>query len=151
GHEADLVVAELVDVELLTAARAARGDHRLDLRVPQGPVEARPLPIQDLAANPEDHLRVRVAALRGGAGGGVALDDVDLGDRGVLRLAVLELAGHAAGLEEALAAGRLARLAGGQTGLRGLGGLAHDLLRLRRVGLHPVTELIADDALDEGL
>src|SRR5690606_22834265 len=88
---------------------------------------------------------------RGGTARGVALDDEHLGDRGVLRLAVLELAGHAAGLQEALAAGRLARLAGRQAGLRGLGRLAHDLLRLRGVGLHPVAELVADDALDEGL
>src|SRR5699024_3215265 len=112
----DLVIAELLEDELLADPRAERGDHRLDLRIAQGAVQPGLLHVEDLAAQRQDRLRVRVASLRRGTAGGVALDDEDLGDRGILRLAVLELARHPAGLQESLAAGRLPRLAGREPG-----------------------------------
>src|SRR6476620_2947999 len=112
GHQHDLVVAGLVDVEVLADARAERGDERLDLVVGEDLVDARLLDVEDLAADGQDRLRVRVAGLRGRAAGAVALDDEDLGEARVLALAVLELAGQAARLEQALAARGLAGLAG---------------------------------------
>src|SRR3712207_7617960 len=54
----------------------------------------------------------------------------DLGQLRILALAVLELAGHPAGLQQALAPGVGARLAGGEPGERGLNGLDRKSTRL---------------------
>ena len=58
-------------------------------------VEARPLDVQDLAAQRQDRLVLAVAALLGRAAGGVALDDEQLGLGGIALLAVGELARQA--------------------------------------------------------
>ena len=119
GHQHDLVVAQLVEVELLVDAGAERGDDRLHLGVGQHLVDAGLLDVEDLAADRQDRLDPRVAALAGRAAGRVALDDEDLALGGVGRLAVGQLAGQAAAAEQALAAaGQVARLAGGDPGLR---------------------------------
>src|SRR5438034_483612 len=76
-------------------------------------VERRLRDVEDLAAQGEDGLRAPVAARLGRAAGGVALDDVELALARVALLAVGELAGQPAAVERALAAHRLARLAGG--------------------------------------
>ena len=118
GHQHDLVVPGLLDVEVLADAGAERRDHRLDFVVAERAVEARLLDVEDLAAQRQDRLGLGVATLHGRAAGRVALDEEDLADRRVLARAVLELAGHAAALEQALAAGLLARLARGDARLR---------------------------------
>ena len=78
GHEDDLVVAELVEVELVADAGADRLDQRLDLLVLEHPVEAGALDVEDLPADREDGLRARIARLLGAAAGAVALDDEEL-------------------------------------------------------------------------
>ena len=51
GHDDDLVVAQLLHVEVVAAdAGAERGDQRADLLAPEHLVEARPLDVEDLAA-----------------------------------------------------------------------------------------------------
>jgi len=51
GHDDDLVIAQLLDVELVAAdAGAKRGDQRADLFGGQHFVEARPLDVEDFAA-----------------------------------------------------------------------------------------------------
>ena len=83
-----------------------------------------------------------------------AADDtpcVDLGLRRILGRAVLELARHAAGLQQPLAPGSLAGLARRQTSLRGADGLADDVLGVVRVALDPVPEFVSDHALHERL
>ena len=152
GHQHDLVVAHLLDAELLVDPGAEGGDDRLHLGVAQDLVDARLLDVEDLAADGKDRLYARVAALAGGAAGRVALDDEDLALLRVGRLAVAQLAGQAATTEQALAsAGQVARLAGSDArhrrGLR----LADDVLALGRVLLEPGTELVVDDALSEAL
>src|SRR5690606_10598359 len=102
-------------------------DERLHLVVGERLVQPHPLDVEDLAADRQDRLRLGVAALDGGAAGRVALDDEDLADRGVAARAVAELAGHAAALEDALAAGRLAGLARREPGGRRLHRLADDV------------------------
>ena len=89
GHEHDLVVPGLVGVEVLADAGAERRDHGLHLVVAEGPVEARLLDVEDLAAQRQDRLRLGVAALDGRTAGRVALDDEDLGERRVFARAVL--------------------------------------------------------------
>src|SRR5690606_30831166 len=117
----------------------------------QGPVEARALDVEDLAADRQDRLRPRVPPAHGRAARGVALDDEDLALLGAVRLAVAQLARHAAGLEQPLAAGGLARLARRDARLGRLDRLADDVAALVRVRVEPVGELLVDDALDERL
>ncbi len=76
--------------------------------------------VQDLAAQRQDGLELAVAALLGGAAGGVTLDDVDFAQRRVFFLAVGQLAGQAHAVEHALAARHFAGLAGGFAGARRL-------------------------------
>jgi hypothetical protein len=72
----------------------------------------------------QDRLELAVAPLLGRAAGGVALDDVQLAQRRILLLAVGQLAGQAQPVQDALAAGHLARLARRLAGPRGLDDLA---------------------------
>ena len=152
GHQHDLVVAQLVEVELLVDAGAERGDDRLHLGVGEHLVDAGLLDVEDLAADRQDRLDPRVAALAGRAAGRVALDDEDLALLGVGRLAVRQLAGQAAAAEQSLAgAGQVAGLAGGDPGRRRGLRLADDVLALGGVLLEPGAELVVDDALHEAL
>ena len=82
GHDDDAVVAQLVDVEFVAAdAAAERGDQRADFGRGDHLVEARVLDVQDLALQRQDGLGATVAALLGGATGGITLDDEDLRQR----------------------------------------------------------------------
>ena len=146
----DLAVAQLGDVEVLADAGAEGGDEAADCVGGQGPVQARLLHVEDLAADRHDRLVLGVAAADGGAAGRVTLDDEDLGVRGALRGAVAQLARHGGGLQDALAAGGLAGLAGGQARGGGLGGLGDDGAGVTGVGVQPVTQLPVDRLLDEG-
>ena len=112
AHDDQLVVAQLVDVEVVLAdAGAERGDHRLDLVGRQHLVEARLLDVQDLPLERQDGLELPVAPLLGRAAGGIALDQEELGELGVALRAVGELAGEVRGVERALAPRQVARLA----------------------------------------
>ena len=88
-HDDDLVVAQLLHVELIPDARPQGGDHGLELVVAIHLVHPGLLHVQHLAPQGEDGLEPGVAALDGGAAGGVALDDVDLAQAGVPLVAVL--------------------------------------------------------------
>ncbi len=79
GHDDDLVVPELREIELLADAGARRGDERLDLLVAEHLVDTRTLDIEDLAADRQDRLEARVARLLGAAAGAVTLDDEEFG------------------------------------------------------------------------
>ncbi len=152
GHQDDLVVAQLVDVELVLHAGAERIDDRLDLPVLQDLVQPGLLDVQDLAADRQDRLGARVSSTLGRATGGVALDDEDLALERVVGRAVGQLAGQRSTSEQALAvACHLTRLAGGDAGGGGGLRLADDVLALDGVFLEPVGELVVDDALDEAL
>ena len=101
GHDDDLVIADLVDVErafllAIADARADGGDEVLDFPVLQRAVEAGLLDVEDLAAQRQDRLGAAVAALFGGATGGVTFDNIELGFRGIALRAVGEFAGQAA-------------------------------------------------------
>ena len=95
GHDDDLVVAQLVDVEFLAAdAGAECRDQRADFSGAQHLVEARALDIEDLAAQRQHGLVLAVAGLLGGTAGRVTLDDEDFGLRRIALLAIGELAGQ---------------------------------------------------------
>ncbi len=72
-------------------------------------------------------------------------------ERGVALRAVGELAGQVRGVERALAAGEVARLARGLAGARGLDALLDDPPRLARVLLEVLGELLVDHLLDPAL
>ena len=149
GHHDDLVVAQLLDVEVLgTDPGPQRGDQRAELGRAQHLVEPRALHVQDLAAQRQDRLEPPVARLLRRSARGIALDDEELRARRIAFLAIRQLARQGRDVERALAPGQLARLAGGFPGGRGLDHLGDDPLGLARVLLEPVAQLLADDALD---
>ena len=158
-HDDDLVVAGFVGVEAadglaaLADAGADGGDQGPDFLVGEHLVQAGLLGVDQLAAEGEDGLVAAVAALFGGAAGGVALDDVELGVLRVAFGAVGEFAGQAAAGEGAFADG-LAGLAGGLAGAGGVQGLVHDAFADLGVGLEILGEALVaegtDDALDLG-
>ena len=151
GGEDDLVVARVLEVELLVDAGADRRDHRLDLDVREHLVDPALLDVQDLAAERQHRLGRAVAGLLGRAAGRVALDDEDLRVARVLDRAVGELAGKRRVLERRLAPGEVARLAGCVAGAGSVNGLRDDPLRVGRVLLEELAELAVDGLLDEAL
>src|SRR5581483_12017885 len=140
GEQDDLVVPGVVEVELVGDARPDGGDQRLDLLVLQHPVDPGPLDVEDLPPDRQDRLELPVPRLLGRAAGGVALDDEQLRLAGIARGAVGQLARHRRRLQQRLAPGQVAGLAGGHPGPGGLGHLRHDLLRLGGVLLEPVPQ-----------
>ncbi len=151
GHDDDLAVPELGDVEVLADAAAEGGDECADLLEAEHLVDAGLLDIEDLALEGEDGLGLDIASLGGAAAGGVTLDQVELGALEVLGLAVPELVWHGAGFEGGLAACELAGLAGGLAGLRGEHALQAEPLGLAGVFLHPDLERLGDGRADEAL
>ena len=128
-----------------------RGDDRLDLLGAQHLVEARLLDVEDLAAQRQDRLELAVAAHLGGAAGAVALDQEELGELGVPLGAVGELAGEVRGVEDALAAGELARFPRRFARARRFDALLDDPLRDSRVLLEKGPELVVHHLLHPAL
>ena len=149
GHDDDLVVAQLVDVEFLAADAGAQGrDKGSDLGGTQHLVEAGALDVEDLATQWQHRLVLTVAGLLGGAAGRVTLDDEDFGLRRVALLAVGKLAGKRGDIEGTLAPRELARLARGLAGGGGLDHLGDDGARLGGMLLEPCAKLLVDEVLD---
>src|SRR6185436_14071364 len=107
------------------------------------------LGVDHLAAQGQDRLERAVSGVDGGAAGGVALDEEQLGRGGVADLAVGQLARQRRALERALAPGQLARLARRLTRARSRDRLVDDPLRVARVLLEVLGETLIDGLLDE--
>ena len=150
-HQNNLVVARLLNIEVITNAGAESGNHRLNLGVGESTVQASALDVQDLTAQRQNSLGVRVTTLNSRTTRRVTLHQVNLRDRRILRGAVLELTGHGAGLQQALTAGRLTCLTGCNTRLSGGDCAANNILRHRGVTAEPVAEVIVHLTLGEGL
>ena len=80
-----------------------RGDQRLHFGVLQHLIETRFLHVDDLAFDREDRLETPVAPLLRRTACGVALDDVELGQRGIALGAVRQFAGQTSAGERAFA------------------------------------------------
>ena len=105
--------------------------------------------VQHLAPEGKDGLEARVAALCGRAACGVALDDVNFGERRVAVVAVAELVRHLTGFEARLAADGLTGLSGRLTRTVGHHGLFEDDLADRRIFLKEFRQLRRHDGADE--
>ncbi|CAB5033276.1 unannotated protein [freshwater metagenome] len=77
GHQNDLVIAGILEVELACDPGADCSDQSLNFGVLEHLVDPRLLDVENLAAQRQDGLRVAVAALLGRAAGGVTLDYED--------------------------------------------------------------------------
>ena len=76
GHQHDLVVAQLGEVEVVVDAGAECGDDGLDFGVLQCAVDAGLLDVDDLSAERQDRLELRVAAALGGAAGRITFHHI---------------------------------------------------------------------------
>ena len=101
--------------------------------------------VQNLAAQGQNRLDVSATAVLGRTACRVALYDEELGQLGIAHRAVGELTGQGRRLEQALAAGRLARLAGGVARLAGLLRLLDDLARGLGMLLQVIGEAVGHD------
>ncbi len=151
GHDDDVVVAELVDVEVLAAFDAAteRRDQRADLRARKHLFEARALDVEDLSAQRKNRLEAAIAPLLRTAARRVTLYDVELALGCILALAVRELAGKSARIEDALSLHHLARTPGRLAGTRREHRLFDDALAGLWILFEVLAELLVDDALDD--
>ena len=99
GHDDDLVVARLGDIEVAAVAgtrrdaAADRGDERLDGVARERTVVAHALDVQNLAAQGQNRLDVSATAVLGRTACRVALYDEELGQLGIAHRAVGELTG----------------------------------------------------------
>ena len=153
GHDDDFVVAELFQVEgafalAVADAGADGGDHGADFGVLEHLVQPGLLDVDELAADGEDGLEAAVAALFGGAAGGIAFDDVKLGVGRVAIGAIGQLAGQAAAGEGAFAHG-VAGLAGGFAGAGGHEAFVNNFFSDGGIGVEEAHQALIDDGGDQ--
>ena len=92
-HDDDAVIPQLVHIEVVAPDAAAQcGDQSADFRGRQHFVEARLLDVEDFSLERQDGLGAPVAALLGRAAGGIAFHQEHFRERGILFLAIGELA-----------------------------------------------------------
>ena len=145
GHDHDLVIAQLLEIEFVAQPGAHRLDQRAHFLRGNDPVEARTLDIEDLALERQDRLRLAVAALLGAAPCRVALDQEEFAVRGVAVLAVGQLARQRGDAHRALAA-HFTRAARGFAGGGGVDDLLDDRFGFGGVFLQPFAHLLAHQA-----
>ena len=151
GHDDDPVIADLLYVEIVPAdAGAQRRDQGADLLGAQHLVEAGPLHVQHLAAQGQHGLVLPVAALLGGAAGGIPFHDEQFRLGGVPLLTVGQLAGQGGDVERRLAPGEFAGLPRGFPGGGGFADLADNGLGFQRMLLEPLAERLVHQALHGG-
>src|SRR5690606_34822229 len=148
GHDDDLVVARVLELELVTDARADRRDDGADLVVREDPVDPGALDVEDLALEREDRLVGAVPSLLRAAAGRVSLDEVDLAHRRVADRAVRELPREDATLERALLARQIPRAASRFPRPRRLQRLVDDPPRGLRVLVEEDREVLVHRGLD---
>ena len=105
GHDDDLVVARLGDIEIAAVAgtrrdaAADRGNQRLNGVTRERAMVTNTFDVQNLAAQGQNRLDVSAAAVLGRTACRVALYDEELGELGIAHRAVGELAGQRRRLE----------------------------------------------------
>ena len=152
GHDDDLMVARLFEVEVVEAdAGSDGGDHGADFVVGEHFVEPRLLDIDHFSLHGKNGLVLALAPLLGGAARGVALHNEEFGASRVAAGAVGQLAGQTAAFERALFPREIARLARRVARLGRHDRLVDDRAGHLRVFLEVGAELLVDDLLDNAL
>jgi hypothetical protein len=77
GHDDDLVITDLGDIEVLTDARADSGNHVADFGVLEDALFTGFFNVKDFATKRQDGLGFTITAVLSGAAGGITLDDVE--------------------------------------------------------------------------
>ena len=149
SHQDNLVIPGLARIKVFPDARAKRGNHGLHFGVSECPVKPCLLHVQDLSAERQDRLCLRIASSLCGASGGVALNDEDFGKRRILARAVRELARHSPRFKQSFASGGFSSLSSGEPCSRGLNCLSDNIFCSTGVTLKPVPELVTHDLLNE--
>ena len=78
GHDDDLVIPELGDIEIFVDTGSERGDHGTDLGISQDPVQSCLFHVQDLTAERQDRLCFPDPCFLCASAGGISLDNKDL-------------------------------------------------------------------------
>src|SRR2546422_883215 len=151
GHDDDLVIPRVLDLEVLAHAGADGGDHGPDLLVGEDLVDPGFLYVEDLAAQWQDGLELAHARHLGRSTRRIALDQEHLAQIRVVEGAVGELAGQQTPVQPALLAHQLARLAGRLASPRRADRLRDDRAGHTRVLVEELAERIVHHALDDAL
>ena len=152
GHDDDLVIPQLVELELVAPDTCAQRSNNIrHLFRGEHLVGARPLDVQDFTADRQHRLKLALAALFRRTACRVALDDENFRLRRVAILAFRKPAWQAETIERTLAPRQIAGLARRFASERRLDDLADDDLRFFRMLFEPRAELIADRRLDDRL
>ncbi|EAQ28787.1 hypothetical protein NAP1_14348 [Erythrobacter sp. NAP1] len=146
GHDHDLVIAQLFEVEFVANAGAHRLDQRADLAAGDDPVETRAFDVEDLASQREDRLVLAVTPTLGRAACAIALDQEQFGLGRIAFAAIGKLAGERGDAHRALAA-HLASALCGFTSCGGVDDLLNDRLRISGVFFQPLVHLLAHQRL----
>ena len=153
GHDYDLVICKLVDVDSLRVVGSSDGNA-------QSAEEARYLlivedlmlhgflDVEDLASDRQNSLKRTVAALLGRSACRISLDNEEFAVFGMAARTVGELAGQTSADERRLAQHFLAGIAGGIAGLGGNHDLLDNSFRLTRILFKIVAQSLADGSLD---
>ena len=148
GHDDDLMIADLADVEGFADPRPDGGDHVADFGVGPDPLFARFFDVEDLPTEGKDSLGFAVAAVLRRASCGVPLDDVELADLRIFGRAIGEFAGEGGDVKGGLA-DFFPGCAGGIAGFAGHGDLLDDGFGFGRILIEPLAEPFADDGGDD--
>ena len=152
SHDDDVVVAQLVDVVLITADTAAQGcDQRADFLRGNHLVEAGFLNVEDLTLQRQDRLGATVTTLLGGTASRVTFHQVQLGEGRVLLLAVSQFARQAGDIQRAFTTGHLTGFTRGFTGTCSVDHFADNQLGFVRVLQQEVGEVFAHLLFHSGL
>ena len=151
GHDDDLVIAQLRQIEVVANASSQRADDVRHLLRRQHLVDAGPLHVEDFTSDRQHRLILALAPLLGRPTGRVALDDEHLGIDRIAILALRQSARQPQPIKRTLAPRQFTRLACRLARQRRLHDLADDRLGFLRMLLEPRRQLIADRVLHHRL
>ncbi len=143
------MIADFVDVEraflfAVADSRADRGDHRLDFLVLKRAVKAGFLDVDQLSTEGQNRLGPTVAALFGGATGGVTFDNIKLGFRRVAFGAIGEFPGKPTAGQGGFPNG-FASFSRGFAGTSRVEGFFDDPFRKRRIFVEKLHQTFVND------
>jgi len=150
GHQDDLVVAQLADVEVLTHPGAEGANQRLHLLVAENLVDPRLLDVEDLPADRQDRLGARSRPLLAEPPAESPSTIEDLAFLGLVDWQS-DSCRQSSAAQKALAPGGFTCLAGGHPGRGGPGSTCGSRPRASLDGCRAIAELGANHALDERL